>query len=276
MSLLEILCSSRFSCSSCVLRLWRFVVEVLRGFRGLNPLSFTDLWFVKVFGGFWAWFQWTSRSRQVVWMILLQMFFVFEGLWWKSFGALEAWIRRVSPIYGLLRFLEAFELDFSDLWDLGRWFGWFLFECSSYSKLKFLEASKLGSNRAFGLLNLDLLQLFSLSPLSAHLQLQPPRNALGRLLFIGVWRWVRDTWQSIIGDTCHSLIGSLMSSLTHERLLVSSLTRARLLVSSLTRALMRDLFLHDTWQISVGFWVVIAKSSRSTWRFVIGCILWTW
>ena len=52
-----------------------------------------------------------------------------------------------------------------------------------------------------------------------------------------------DTWQSLIGDTRHSLIGPL----------VSSLTRARLLVSSLTRALMRDWFLHDTWQISVGF-----------------------
>ena len=72
-----------------------------------------------------------------------------------------------------------------------------------------------------------------------------------------------DTWQSLIGDTCHNLIVPLMSSLTRVRLLVSSLTRARLLVSSLTRArllvslltctLMRDWFLHDTWQISVGF-----------------------
>ena len=62
-----------------------------------------------------------------------------------------------------------------------------------------------------------------------------------------------DTWRSLIGDTCHSLIGLLMSSLTHAGLLVSSLTRARLLASSLTRALMRDWFLHDTWQISVGF-----------------------
>ena len=72
-----------------------------------------------------------------------------------------------------------------------------------------------------------------------------------------------NTWQSLIGDTCHSLIGLLMSSLTCARLLVSlftrarlllqSLTCARLLVSSLTRALMRDWFLHDTWQISVGF-----------------------
>ena len=72
-----------------------------------------------------------------------------------------------------------------------------------------------------------------------------------------------DTWRSLIGDTCHSLIGPLMSlltragllvsSLTHARLLVSSFTRARLLVSSLTHALMRDWFLHDTWQISVDF-----------------------
>ena len=62
-----------------------------------------------------------------------------------------------------------------------------------------------------------------------------------------------DTWQSLIGDTCHSLIGPLMSSLTRARLLVSSLTRARLLVSSLTHALMRDWLLHDTWQIFVGF-----------------------
>ena len=70
-------------------------------------------------------------------------------------------------------------------------------------------------------------------------------------------------WQSLIGDICHSLIGLLMSSLTRAglpvslltrvRLLVSSLTRARLLVSSLTHALMRDWFLHDTCQISVGF-----------------------
>ena len=33
MSLLEILCSTRFSCVLC---LQRFVVEVLRGFKGLN------------------------------------------------------------------------------------------------------------------------------------------------------------------------------------------------------------------------------------------------
>ena len=74
---------------------------------------------------------------------------------------------------------------------------------------------------------------------------------------------MNDTWRSLIGDTCHSLIGPLKSSLTRARLLVSSLTRARLLVSSLTRAklfvslltraLMCYWFLHDTWQISIGF-----------------------
>ena len=55
-----------------------------------------------------------------------------------------------------------------------------------------------------------------------------------------------DTWWSLIGGTCHSLIGPPISSLTrvgllvsllaHAELLVLSLTRAGLLVSSLTRA----------------------------------------
>ena len=61
-------------------------------------------------------------------------------------------------------------------------------------------------------------------------------NALGRLLFIGVLGWVSDTWRSPIGDTCHSLIGLPMSSLTRAEVLVSLLTRAGLPVSLLTRA----------------------------------------
>ena len=61
-------------------------------------------------------------------------------------------------------------------------------------------------------------------------------NALGRLLFIGVWGWVSDMWRSPIGDTCHNLIGLPMSSLTRARSPVSLLTRAGLPVSSLTRA----------------------------------------
>ena len=82
-----------------------------------------------------------------------------------------------------------------------------------------MKALRLDSCRAFVLLD----------PLS-------PPNALGRLLFIGVWGWVSDTWQSSIGDTRHSLIDPPMSSLTRARLPVSSLTRAGLLVSLLTRA----------------------------------------
>ena len=53
-----------------------------------------------------------------------------------------------------------------------------------------------------------------------------PLNVLGRLLFIVVWEWVSNTWRSLIGDTCHSLIGPIMSSLTRAGLLVSSFTRA--------------------------------------------------
>ena len=45
-----------------------------------------------------------------------------------------------------------------------------------------------------------------------------------------------DTWQSLIGDTCHSLIGLLVSSLTRTRLLMSLLTRVGLHMSLLTHA----------------------------------------
>ena len=62
-----------------------------------------------------------------------------------------------------------------------------------------------------------------------------PLNALGRLLFIGVWGWVSDMWWSLIGDICHSLIGLLMSLLTCVGLHMSSLTRSGLLVSFLAR-----------------------------------------
>ena len=82
-----------------------------------------------------------------------------------------------------------------------------------------MKALRLDSCRAFVLLN----------PLCLP-------NALGRLLFIGVWEWVSNTWRSPISDTCHSLIGPPMSSLTRARSPVSSLTRAGLLVSLLTRA----------------------------------------
>ena len=59
---------------------------------------------------------------------------------------------------------------------------------------------------------------------------------------MGVLRWVSNTWWSLIGDTCHSLIGLLVLSLTRAGLLVSSLTRAKLLVLSLTHTVMHDCF----------------------------------
>ena len=43
-----------------------------------------------------------------------------------------------------------------------------------------------------------------------------------------------DTWQSLIDDTRHSLIGPLMSSLTRAGLHMSSFAHAGLLMSSLT------------------------------------------
>ena len=52
-------------------------------------------------------------------LCVLGAFFAFKDLWWKFFGTLKAWIRRDSLIYGLLRFLEAFELDSNKLQDLG-------------------------------------------------------------------------------------------------------------------------------------------------------------
>ena len=75
-----------------------------------------------------------------------------------------------------------------------------------------MEASKLGSNRASGLLNLDLLQLFSLSPSLASLK------CLRKASIYRSLGWVSDTWRSLIGDTCHNLISPLMSSLTRARI----------------------------------------------------------
>ena len=53
----------------------------------------------------WLWACWKFFVLHI-----LHAFFVFEGLWWKFFGALEAWIRRASPIFFLLRFLKALSL----------------------------------------------------------------------------------------------------------------------------------------------------------------------
>ena len=64
-------------------------------------------------------------SRSLYGIRVLCLFSIFESLWWKLFGALETWIYRVSLICGFLKFLETFELDSNELWDLERWFGWF-------------------------------------------------------------------------------------------------------------------------------------------------------
>ena len=97
--------------------------------------------------------------------------------------------------------------------------------------LKFLKVLRFDSCKASVLLSASK---SSLMLLMLWMAFYPPLNALGRLLFIGVWGWVSDTWQSLIGDTCHSLIGPLMSSLTCTGLHMSSLTRAGLLMLSLT------------------------------------------
>ena len=75
------------------------------------------------------------------------------------------------------------------------------------------------------------------------------------------------------GDTCQHPIGLPMSSLTHAGLLISSITCADVW---LVFACILCPYFNDTWQISVGFWVVTAKPSSNMWHFVIGHILWTW
>ena len=99
--------------------------------------------------------------------------------------------------------------------------------------MKFLKALRLDSCKAFVLMNPSglLLSLLQLQPL-----LRLPLKCLRKVSIYRSLGWVSDTWWSLIGDTCHSLIGPLMSSLTC----------VRLLVSSLTCALMHDWFLHDT------------------------------
>ena len=91
-----------------------------------------DLW-NRITMNLWLWACWKFFVLLV--LRVLCVFFIFEGLWWKFFGTLEAWIHRAALFCGLLRFLEAFELDSSKLWDQGLWFGWFLFEYSLYLKV---------------------------------------------------------------------------------------------------------------------------------------------
>ena len=51
------------------------------------------------------------------------------------------------------------------------------------------------------------MKVLRLDSCRAFVLLNPPPNALGRLLFIGVLGWVSDTWRSPIGDTSQHPIG---------------------------------------------------------------------
>ena len=178
MSLLEIPCSSRSSCSSSL--------KVCGGSSSvLWRLESVKLhWFmvIKVSRGFWAWFQQTLGSRQIVWMILLGMFFDFE-----------------------VEFLEGFEAWFLQSFCTSKYF-WIFFDATCA---------------------LDVLVF---------------RNALGRLLFIGVWGWVSHTRRSSIGDMCHTLI----------------------------RGALR-LLLQDTWHLLIGKNVLIFKVTHVSTRLDFLC-----
>ena len=137
------------------------------------------------------------------------------------------------------------------------------------------------------------------------LDLQVCWNALGRLLFIGVWGWVSDMWWSLIGDmcnslivgalrlflqdTCHLLIGwnVLIFKVTHFSIWLDCLCyrlHAPSCLCHCLHALICDWFLYAFYvlvsmtlgKFLVGFWIVIAKPSSSTWHFVIVRTLWTW
>ena len=90
---------------------------VVMWFWSKHPIYFNlaeewieDLW-NRITMNFWLWACWKSFVLHVLRVIcVLRMFFIFEGLWWKFFGAFEAWIRRASLICCLLRFLEALSL----------------------------------------------------------------------------------------------------------------------------------------------------------------------
>ena len=183
------------------------------------------------------------RSRQVVWMILLWMFFVFDGnplfftffvcsLSSKVCGESSSRFWRLESVelhwFVIWWCFRTFELDSRKLLDLGRWSGWFSFECSPILGLKFLKALRLDSCRVFSLLNPGPFKCLRKASIYTSLE-------------VGEQHLAESDWWHMSQP-----IGPLMSSFTHAGLLMSSLTRVRLLVSSLTRTLMRDWFLHDT------------------------------
>ena len=93
MSLLEILFSSHpFFFTFFVFLVCSSFLKVCGGSSSvLWRLKFVELrWFMACWGsrGFWAWFQWTLRSGQIVWKIQLRMFFDFKIEVLESF---ETW-----------------------------------------------------------------------------------------------------------------------------------------------------------------------------------------
>ena len=143
----------------------------------------------------------------------------FEYWWWKFFRALEAWICKNSLIYNLLVFLEAFKLDFIEIWDLRRLFGWFLFECSSYSKVEVFEVLK------------DFKSLIPAELISFWMY---PRllNAYRYLKWLGktsIYRSLEklsDMWTNLIGDKCHNLSREnlRLSSKTHSTIWLAEMS----------------------------------------------------
>ena len=106
--------------------------------------------------------------------------------------------------------------------------------------------------------------------------------------------WVSDTWRSLIGDTCHSLVrGSLrlfLQDTWHHLIGRNVLIFKVIYVSAQLNCLCHYLhmpmydwhfvcilcfYFKDTWQISVSFWIVIVETSCNTWCFVIDHTLWT-
>ena len=92
-----------------------------------------------------------------------------------------------------------------------------------------------------------------------------------------------ETCQQLIRCLCHHLHASDVIAYTCQMSLLTLTDLWQVIL--LTRAVMWLAFcilffflmflFPDTWQISVGSWMVMVETSCSTWRFVIGCTLWT-
>ena len=106
--------------------------------------------------------------------------------------------------------------------------------------------------------------------------------------------WVSDTWRSLIGDTCHNLVRGDLRLFLQEtwhhligrNVLIFKVIHVSAQLDCLCHCLHAPMcdwyfvcflcfYFNDTWQISIGFWIVIVETSCSTWCFVIGQTLWT-